>query len=92
MHIAHLARANNELLAPPLEDKLRFIFREYVRGPVVLLRQLHLPLHNFAREANDHVVLISLSVNRDGAECCAFDLHGSFTLHKRILMPGPART
>src|SRR6516165_2241780 len=37
MHIAHLAGAENELLASALEDELRFIFREYVRGAVVLL-------------------------------------------------------
>src|SRR5215831_5593539 len=79
MHIAHLARAENELLASPLEDKLRFVFREDVRGAIVLLRQLLLPLHHFARKANDHVVLIGLSVNRDGSECRAFDLH-SLTL------------
>src|SRR6516164_9201413 len=58
MHIAHLARTENELLASPLEDELRFVFREHVRGAVVLLRQLLLPLHHLAREANDHVVLI----------------------------------
>src|SRR6516164_6827929 len=83
MHIAHLARAENELLASPLEDKLRFVFREHVRGAVVLLRQLLLPLHHFARKANDHVVFIGLSVNRDGSECRAFDLH-SLTL---VLFP-----
>jgi hypothetical protein len=76
MHIAHLARAENELLASPLEDELRFIFREHVRGAVVLLRQLLLPLHHLPRKANDHIVLIGLSVDRDGAECGAFDLHG----------------
>src|SRR5262245_36099123 len=38
MHIAHLARAENELLASRLEDKLRFVFREHVRGAVVFLR------------------------------------------------------
>src|SRR6266446_3930932 len=83
MHIAHLARAENELLASPLEDELRFVHREHVRGAVVLLRQLLLPLHHFARKANDHVVLIGLSVNRDGSECRAFDLH-SLTL---VLFP-----
>src|SRR5262249_51152931 len=82
MHIAHLARAENELLASALEDKLRFVFREHVRGAVVFLRQLLLPLHHFAGEANDHVVLIGLSVNRDGAECGPLDLHGL------ILVPG----
>src|SRR5215831_20673681 len=76
MHIAHLARAENELLASALEDKLRFVFREHMRGAVVLLRQLLLPLHHFAGEANDHVVLIGLSVNRDAAEGGPFDLHG----------------
>src|SRR5262249_58370466 len=76
MNIAHLARTENELLASPLEDELRFVFREHVRGAVVLLRQLLLPLHNLAREANDHVVLIGLSVDRDGSECRAFDLDG----------------
>src|SRR6266446_9206800 len=75
MHIAHLARTENELLASPLEDELRFVFREHVRGAVVLLRQLLLPLHHFAGEANDHIVLIGLSVNRDGPERRAFDLH-----------------
>src|SRR6516165_4148370 len=75
MHIAHLARAKNELLATALEDKLRFVFREHVRGAVVLLRQLFLPFHHIAGEANDHVVLIGLSVNRDRAECGSFDLH-----------------
>src|SRR5260370_16462691 len=75
MHIAHLARTENELLASPLEDELRFVFREHVRGAVVLLRQLLLPLHHFAGEANDHIVLIGLSVNRDSPERRAFDLH-----------------
>src|SRR6266446_2715642 len=75
MHIARLARTENELLTSPLEDKLRFVFREHVRGAVVLLRQLLLPLHHFAGEANDHIVLIGLSVNRDGSECRTFDLH-----------------
>src|SRR5215831_6828284 len=85
MHIAHLARAENELLASALEDKLRFVFREHVRGAVVLLRQLLLPLHHFAGEANDHVMLIGLSVDRDGPECSPFDLHGL------ILVPGSGR-
>src|SRR2546425_8577540 len=76
MHIAHLARAENELLASLLEDELRFVLREDMRGAVVFLRQLLLPLHHFAGQTNDHVVLIGLSVNRDGAECGAFDLHG----------------
>src|SRR6516162_1663388 len=75
MHIAHLARAENDLLASPLEDKLRFVFREHVRGAVVLLRQLLPPLHHLAGEANDHVVLIGLSLDCDGSECGAFDLH-----------------
>src|SRR4029450_1200258 len=47
-----------------------------MRGAVVLLRQLFLPPCHFAGETNDHVVFIGLSVNRDGAECRAFDLHG----------------
>src|SRR6266851_3840061 len=76
MHVAYLARAENDLLASPLEDELRFVFREHVRGAVVLLRQLLLPLHHFAGEANDHVVLIGLSVDRDGTKCGASDLHG----------------
>src|SRR5262249_39119200 len=75
MHIAHLARAENELLASLFEDELRFVLREDVRGAIVLLRQLLLPLQHFAGQANDHVVLISSSVNRDGAERGAFDLH-----------------
>src|SRR6516164_10349511 len=82
IYIAHLARTENELLASSLEDELRFVFREHVRGAVVLLRQLFLPLHHLAREANDHVVLIGLSVDRDGSECGPFDLHGL------ILVPG----
>src|SRR5260370_28185078 len=76
MHIAYLARAENALLASALEDELRFVLREDMRGAIVLLRQLLLPLHHFAGEANDHVVLIGFSVNRDGAECGALDLHG----------------
>jgi hypothetical protein len=51
MHIAHLPRTNNELLASPLEDKLCFVFRDHVRGAVVLLRQLFLPPQDFAGEA-----------------------------------------
>src|SRR6516164_6743746 len=35
MHIADLARAENELLASPLEDELRFVHREDVRGAIV---------------------------------------------------------
>src|SRR5215471_2386657 len=76
MNIAHLARAENELLASPFEDKLGFVFREHVRGAIVLLRQLLLRLHHFAGEANDHVVLIGLSVDRDGTERGPSDLHG----------------
>ena len=34
MHIAYLARAENELLASPLEDKLCFVLRKDVRGAV----------------------------------------------------------
>src|SRR6266403_1450935 len=30
---------------------------------------------HLARAANEHIVLIGLSVNRDGSECRAFDLH-----------------
>src|SRR5262244_2971420 len=82
MNIAHLARAENELLASPFEDKLGFVFREHVRGAIVLLGQLLLPLHHFAGEANDHVVLIGLSVDRDGTERGPSDLHGL------ILVPG----
>src|ERR1700692_560405 len=47
-----------------------------MRGAVVLLRQLFLPPCHFAGQTNDYVVFIGLSVNRDGAECSAFDLHG----------------
>src|SRR6266852_8725709 len=83
MHIAYLARAENELLASALEDELRFVLREDMRGAIVLLRQLLLPLHHFAGEANDHVVLIGFSVNRDGAECGAIDLHGLFLISAR---------
>src|SRR6516225_1873624 len=86
MHIAHLARAENELLASALEDKLRFVFREHVRGAVVLLRQLLLPLHHLAGEANEHIVLIGLSVNRDGSECGAFDFH-DLTLVLFLILP-----
>src|SRR4029453_13764236 len=52
MHIAHLARAENELLASLLEDELRFVLREDMRGAVVLLRQLLLPLHYLAGKAD----------------------------------------
>src|SRR5262249_66486 len=86
MHIAHLARAENELFASRLEDKLRFVFREHVRGAVVLLRQLLLTLHHLAGEANDHVVLIGLSVDRDGPKCGAFDLH-DLTLVLFLILP-----
>src|SRR5207237_8469781 len=76
VHIAHLARAKHSLLASVLIDELRFVFREDIRGAVVLLPQLFLAPCHFAGETNDHVVFIGLSVNRDGAECSAFDLHG----------------
>jgi len=95
MHIAHLARTNNELLAPPLEDKLRFVFREYVRGAIVLLRQLLLPLNDFAGEANNDIVLVGLSVNRDGAERGAFDPHGlilgSYRIRDQLIRRGRER-
>ena len=45
--------------------------------------QFLLPLQHFTGEANDHVVLIGLSVNRYGAECGAFDLHGLILFSKR---------
>src|SRR6266581_820851 len=76
MHIAHLARAENELLASGFENELRFVLREDMRGAIVLLRQFLLALQHFAGQTNDNVVLIGLSVDRDGAECGAFDLHG----------------
>ena len=76
MQIAHLARAENELFASLLKDELRFVLRKHVRRAVILLRQLLLPLCHFAGEANYHVVLIGLSVDRDGSECGTFDLHG----------------
>jgi hypothetical protein len=47
-----------------------------VGNPFVLLRQLFLPPCHFAGQTNDDVVVIGLSVNRDGAECGAFDLDG----------------
>src|SRR5215471_17667795 len=84
MHIAHLARAENELLASLFEDELRFVLREDVRGAIVLLRQLLVPLQHIAGHANNHVVLVSLSVNRDGAECRAFDLCGLTFVHSFI--------
>src|SRR6266851_9559992 len=58
-----------------LLDSLRFPPPVAEAGAIVLLRQLLLPLHHFARKANDHIVLIGLSVNRDGPERRAFDLH-----------------
>src|SRR6266852_2322539 len=85
MHIAYLARTENELVASLLEDELRFVLREDVRGAIVLLRQLLLPLHHLAGKANDHVVLIGFFVNRDGTECGALDFHGL------TLVPNPAR-
>src|SRR6266496_811370 len=84
MHIAHLARAENELLASGFENELRFVLREDMRGAIVLLRQFLLALQHFAGQTNDNVVLIGLSVNRDGAECGAFDLHGL------TLVPSPS--
>src|SRR6266568_2223914 len=76
MHIPHLARAENELLASGFENELRFVLREDMRGAIVPLRQFLLALQHFAGQTNDNVVLIGLSVDRDGAECGAFDLHG----------------
>ena len=38
MQIAHLARAKDKLFASLLEDEFCFVFRERVRGAVVLLR------------------------------------------------------
>src|SRR5258707_427225 len=59
-----------------------------MRGAIVLLRQLFLPPCHFAGQTNDHVVFIGLSVNRDGAECSAFDLHGlTSSLRFGILPP-----
>src|SRR5262245_22486318 len=76
MHIAYLARPENELLAAPLKDKLPIVILHLLRGANLLLRHLLLALHHFAGEANDHVVLIGLSIDRDGTECGASDLHG----------------
>ena len=42
MHVAHLTRAKNQLLASLLKDELRFVLREDMRGAVVLLRQFRL--------------------------------------------------
>src|SRR5260370_41141485 len=91
MHIAHLARAKNELLASVLKDELRFVLREDMRGAVVLLRQLFLPSCHFARQTNDHVMFIGLCVNRDGAECSAFDLHNLTSSCSRHEAPIPRR-
>src|SRR5712692_2987482 len=91
MHIVHLARAKNELLASVLKDELCFVLREDMRGAVVLLRQLLLPPCHFAGQTNDHVVFIGLSVNRDGAKCSAFDLHGLTSSWSRHEAPTPRR-
>src|SRR5208337_5090031 len=45
-------------------------------GAVVLLRQHFLPFHHFAGKPNDHVMLIGLPIDRNTAECGAFDCHG----------------
>src|SRR5262249_835094 len=76
MHVAYLARAENELLASLLEDKLRFVLRAAIRAAIVLPRPFLLAVQHFAGQANDHVVLIGLSVNRDGPECGAVNFHG----------------
>jgi hypothetical protein len=55
-----LARAENQLLASFLENELRFIFREDVRGAIVLLRQFLLPLQHFAGQA----ILVRKSAER----------------------------
>ena len=47
-----------------------------MRSAVVLLRQLLLSFHDLTGEADEHVVFISLSVNRDRAEGGVFYLHG----------------
>src|SRR5262245_59934849 len=94
MHVAYLARAENELLASLLGDKVRFVLREDMRGAIVLLRQFLLPLHHFAGQANDHVVLIGRSVNRDGPECGAVNFHGLTlvpSLSTRLLPTNPAQ-
>src|SRR6266849_2305304 len=62
-----------------------------MRGAVVLLRQLFLPPCHFAGQTNDHVVFIGLSVNRDGAECSAFDPHGLTSSRSRHEAPTPRR-
>ena len=58
-----------------LTPKMRARLCGRSEGRLRLLRQLFLPLHHLAGEANDHVVLIGLSVNRDGSECGTFDFH-----------------
>src|SRR5258706_12854591 len=60
-----------------------------MRGAIVLLRQLFLPPCHFAGQTNDHVVFIDLSVNRDGAECSAFDFHGLPSSRSRHEAPTP---
>ena len=57
-----------------------------MRRAVVLFRQFFLPFHDFAGEADDHVVLVGLSVHRDGAECGAFYLHGQIVVPSRIAL------
>src|SRR5262249_5926048 len=76
MYLAHVARAENELLTSAREDKLRFVFRENVGGAVVLLRELLLPLHHFSGEAYDDVMLIGLTVDSDVTERAPSDLNG----------------
>src|SRR5262245_24072067 len=51
-HIAHLARAENELLAAALENKLCLVLREDMRGAIVLLRQFLLPLRPLGSHRN----------------------------------------
>jgi len=60
MHVAHLARPNNELF------RCHNTFSTAASSA-----------SRFRQTAIDHIMIIGLSVDRDGTECSAFDLHGS---------------
>src|SRR5262249_44326815 len=72
-HIPELTGADDQQVAAVLEDRLGLSFRYDVRSSIQFLGKLLLPLVHFARETDDHVVLIGFPIDRDASKFSVLD-------------------
>ncbi len=68
-----LAGANNDHLATLFVTVLRFVQRQNMRSSLDTFGKLLLAFLDLFRQANEHIMLVGLSINGDGTERGFFD-------------------